>query len=76
MMDGRTKRQIYAFPSESMKSTKSNKINSFLARLLSAADNLSKQFGSRSGPTECQFDTLIGFLKELFEKVYFIKVSK
>ena len=42
---------------------------------LSSADNLCKQFGPRSGPTECQsssgsrlFD-LIVFLKEWFENV-------
>ena len=40
MMGGRTKRQLYALPLGSMKSTKSNKINSFLARLLSPAENL------------------------------------
>ena len=43
--------------------------------LLGATTNHSNQFGLRSGPTECrsrsrskQFDTLIVFLKELFEK--------
>ena len=47
-----------------------------------SADNLCKQFGPRSGPTQCQswsgskpFDTLIVFLKELFENLYFEKKS-
>ena len=47
---------------------------------LSSAVNLCKQFGPRSGMTECRswsgsklFDTLIVFLKEIFEKVYFEK---
>ena len=47
---------------------------------LSSSDNLCKQFGPRSGPTECRslsgsklFDTLIVFLKDFFEKVYFEK---
>ena len=41
------------------------------------------QFGPRSGLTECQswsgskkFDTLIVFLKELFENVNFVKKKK
>ena len=49
---------------------------------LSSADSLYKQFGPRSGPTERRsrsrskpFDTLIVFLKEVFEKAYFEKVS-
>ena len=44
----------------------------------SYADNLCKQFGPRSGQTKCLawsesklFDTLMVFLKELFEKVGF-----
>ena len=52
----------------------------FLRILLSSADNLCKQFGSRSGPTKHWswsgsnlFDTLIVFLKEFFEKVNFGK---
>ena len=43
--------------------------------LLWSADNFCKQFGPRSGPTECRalsvsnlFDTLMVFLKEFFEK--------
>ena len=47
---------------------------------LSIADNLCKQFGPRSGPTKCWswsgsnlFDTLIGFPKDFFFKVYFEK---
>ena len=56
-------------------------LSSFPARgNLSSADNLCKQFGPRSGPTECRswsgsklFDTLIVFLKEFFEKVDFEK---
>ena len=46
---------------------------------LSSAGNLCKQFGPRSGPTECQacsgsklFDT-DSVLKELFEKINFEK---
>ena len=46
----------------------------------SSADNFCKQFGTWSGPTKCQawsgsklFDTLMIFLKELFEKVDFEK---
>ena len=53
--------------------------NSFFASGdLSSTDNLCKQFGPRSGPTEyCSlfgsklFDTLIVFLKDFFEKVNF-----
>ena len=40
-------------------------------QLLLSADNLCKQFGARSGPTEPRsklFDTLIVFLKEFLEK--------
>ena len=51
-------------------------ILSLLVMTLSSADNLCKQFGPRSGPTECRsrfgskpFDTLTVFLKEFFEKV-------
>ena len=51
--------------------------------LVPSADNLCKQFGPRSGPTECWsfagtklFDTLIVFLKEFFEKVDVEKISK
>ena len=47
-----------------------------LCILVSSADNLCKQFGSKSGPTICRvwsgsqlFDTLIMFLKEFFKKV-------
>ena len=40
--------------------------------LLSSTDNLCKQFGPRSGPTEL-FDALIVLLKELFDKVNFEK---
>ena len=47
---------------------------------MSAADNLCKEFGPRSGPTECQSlpeskhsNTVIVFLKEFFEKVNFEK---
>ena len=43
---------------------------------LSSADNLCKQFGLRSGPTQCRswsrsklFDSLIVFLKEFLKKV-------
>ena len=46
--------------------------------LVSSADNLCKQFRSRSDPTFCRawsgpklFDTLIIFLEECFEKVDF-----
>ena len=56
-------------------------VNSFLASgNSSSADNLCKQFGPRSGSTEHrslpgskQFDTLIVFLKEYFEKSNFKK---
>ena len=56
-------------------------IISFLASgNLSSADNHCKQFGPRSGPTECWswsgsrlLDTLMVFLKEFFEKVNFDK---
>ena len=48
--------------------------------LVSSADNLCKQFGPRSGPTEHWarsgsklFDTLMVFLKEFFEKIDFGK---
>ena len=48
-----------------------------------SADNLCKQFGSRSGPTKCRawsgsklFDTLMVFLKEFFEKEDFEKNQK
>ena len=51
-----------------------------LCLLVSSADNLCKQFGSRSGPTKCRawsgsklFDTLMIFLKEFFEKIDFEK---
>ena len=47
---------------------------------LSSADNFCKQFRPRSGQTKCRswsgsklFDTLIVFLKELFEKVVILK---
>ena len=48
---------------------------------LMSADNLCKQFGPRSGPTECRPDlnpnrltlSLIVFLKDFFEKVNFEK---
>ena len=53
---------------------------SVAAGTLSSADNLYKQFGSRSGSTELRSrsgsnpsDTLIVFLKECFEKVNFEK---
>ena len=53
---------------------------SFYSILMSSADNFCKQFGPRSGLTERRdisgsklFDTLIVFLKELFEKVDFEK---
>ena len=48
-----------------------------LCLLVSSADNLCKQFGSRSGPTECPSDldadclSLMLLLKEFFEKVDF-----
>ena len=49
---------------------------------MSSADNLCKQFGHRSGLTECRswsgsklFDTLIVLLKEFFEKGNFEKKS-
>ena len=48
--------------------------------ILPSAENLCKQFGPRSGPTECRswsgskpFDTLIVFLKECIKKVDFEK---
>ena len=48
----------------------------------SSADNFCKQFGPRSGPIESrpwsrskQFDSLIVFMKEFFEKVNFEKKS-
>ena len=41
--------------------------------LVSTADNFSKQFGPRSGPTKCL--TLDGFLKEIFKKVDFEQKS-
>ena len=51
-------------------------------QLLLSADHLSKQFGPRSGPTEHRscpesipFDTLTGFLKQIFENVNFEKKS-
>ena len=51
-----------------------------LCVLMSSADDLCKQFGPRSGPTKCrawsgskQFDTLMVFPKEFFEKVDFEK---
>ena len=47
--------------------------------LSSTKNNLNKQFGPRSGPTECQFwsgfkmfDTLIVLLKEFFDN-FFLK---
>ena len=50
---------------------------------MSSADNLFKQFGSRPGPRKCRawsgsklFDTLMVFLKEIFEKVDFEKISR
>ena len=56
-------------------------IDHFTLRLLvSSADNLCKQFGPRSGLTNCQawsgsklFDILMLFLKEFFEKSNFEK---
>ena len=51
-----------------------------LCPLASSADSICKQFGNRSGSTECRawsgsklFDTQMVFLKELFEKVDFEK---
>ena len=51
-----------------------------LYRLVSSDDNFCKQFGSRSGPTECRarsgsklFDTLMVFLKEFLREVDFEK---
>ena len=46
-----------------------------LPRLVSSAENLYKQFGSRSGPTKL-FATLMVILKEFFEKVNFEKCSR
>ena len=50
--------------------------------LVSSADNLCKQFGPRSGPTKCRacsgtklFGTLMVFLKDIFLKVDFEKIS-
>ena len=47
-----------------------------LCLLVSSADNLCREFGPRSGSTKRQalsgsklFDTLMVFLKELFEKI-------
>ena len=57
---------------------------SFLAScdILLFADNLCKQFGPKSGPTECRswpgskpFDTLIVFLKGFFVKKLILKKS-
>ena len=49
---------------------------------MSYADKLCKQFGPRSGPTECrslsgskQFDTLIVFLKEFMKKLILKKTA-
>ena len=44
----------------------------------SSADNFCKQFGPRSGLTKCRalFDTLMIFLKEIFEKVDLEKISR
>ena len=45
---------------------------------MSSADNLGKQFGLRSGPTNPGsklFDILMVFLKEFFQKVNFEKKS-
>ena len=36
---------------------------------LASADNIYKQFGPRPGSK--QFDTLVVFMKDFFEKVYF-----
>ena len=51
-----------------------------LGILVSSADSLCKQFGPRSGPTKCQvrsgskqFDSLMVFLKEFFQKIDFEK---
>ena len=53
-----------------------------LCVLVSSADNLSKMFGPRPGPTKCRacsgsklFDTLKVFLKEFFQKDDFEKKS-
>ena len=53
------------------------------SHILSSADNLCKQFGPRSGPTECWsqsgsklFNTTILFLKEFFEKVNFENIQQ
>ena len=56
-------------------SSQSGCLNSFLAsgNFLLSADNLCKQFGPKS--VSKLFDTLIVFLKELFEKVNFEKKS-
>ena len=54
-------------------------IKKFWSLLILSADNLSKQFGSGSGPTKWRasgpklFGTLIVFLKEFFENVSFEK---
>ena len=51
--------------------------------LLSSADNLCKQFGSRSGPTKCWawsgsklFDTLLIYLKEYFDSFNYEKKNQ
>ena len=51
--------------------------------LVLSADNLCKQFGSRSGPTKCWawsgsklFDTLIVFLKDFLKTLIFLKSLK
>ena len=55
----------------------------YLLHVVSSADNLCKQFWSRSGSTKCRawsgsrlFDTLMVFLKEFFEKVDVEKNSR
>ena len=48
--------------------------------LVSSADNIFKQFGTRSVPTKCQawsgyklFDTMMVFLKDFFQNIDFEK---
>ena len=59
-------------------------LNSFLANGdLASTEDLCQQFGPRSGPIECwswseseQYDTLVVFMKVLFEKLILKKVRQ
>ena len=60
---------ITGFPLSKIRREKKHYLFVCQLQMLSSADNLGKQFGSRSGQRKC----LIVFLKEFFEKANFEK---